>query len=125
LWVWLLFGNAVDSNVRICLQDGQPSTSGFRILSDIQLVSDADPNPYVGIVWDDGDVQARLAKCMRCAALLKVPVGNLRIRDAEKACWEMLGMPILWSNKLLKNHHGSHLFTVYQVKQHFLVAKQG
>lgn len=86
MWVWLLFGNAVDSNVRICLQDGQPSASGFRILSDIQLVSDADPNPYVGIVWDDGDVQARLAKCMRCAALLKVPVGNLRIRDAEKAC---------------------------------------
>ena len=68
MWVWLLFGNAVDSNVRICLQDGQPSTSGFRILSDIQLVSDADPNPYVGIVWDDGDAQARLAKCMRCAA---------------------------------------------------------
>ena len=42
--------------------------------------------PYVGIVWDDGDVQARLAKYMRCAALLRVPVGNLRIRDAEKAC---------------------------------------
>ena len=81
MWAWLLSGYAVDLNPSMGLHGGQPSTIGFRILSDIERVCDADPNLYgcgnhFGRWRCDGDVQARSAKClvMRRAASLRVPV---------------------------------------------------